>query len=209
MRKGRFTQPASDLARKFSESVSYDRRLYQWDIEGSLAHAEALAAASILSSEELDKMRQGLRQIAQEIEAGTFEWKDELEDVHMNIEAALTARIGPTGAKLHTGRSRNDQIALDLRLYVKHEIDGLTKLIKTLQRALVEVANARRDVVMPGYTHLQRAQPIFLAHYLLAHVEAFDRDVSRLKDCRTRTDVLSLGAGALRLNHCAGSQANR
>jgi argininosuccinate lyase len=197
MRKGRFNQPASDLARKFSESVSYDRRLYRWDIEGSLAHAEALAAAEILSAEELTQIREGLRQIAREIEGGTFEWKDELEDVHMNIEAALTARIGAAGAKLHTARSRNDQIALDLRLYVKSEIENVAELIRGLQRALVQMADAQGDVVMPGYTHLQRAQPIFLSHCLLGHVEALDRDVTRLKDCLTRTDVMPLGAGAL------------
>jgi len=197
MRKGRFSQPAADAARHFSESVSFDRRLYHQDIAGSLAHAEALASAGILGSEELTQIRKGLHTIEQEIAAGTFEWKDELEDVHMNIEAALTAKIGAAGAKLHTARSRNDQIALDLRLYVKHEIESVTNLIRSLQHALVEVADAHRDVVMPGYTHLQRAQPIFLAHCLLAHVEALDRDVSRLKDCRTRTDVLPLGAGAL------------
>jgi len=198
MRKGRFAQPASDLARKFSESVSFDRRLYRWDIEGSVAHAEALAAAGILSGDEFNKIREGLGQIAQDIEAGTFEWKDDLEDVHMNIEATLTARIGAAGAKLHTARSRNDQIALDLRLYVKDEIDNVTILIRALQRALVELADTHRDVVMAGYTHLQRAQPIFLAHYLLGHVEAFDRDVTRLKDCLSRTDVLPLGAGGSR-----------
>jgi len=197
MRKGRFSQPAADAARHFSESVSFDRRLYHQDIAGSLAHAEALASAGILGSEELTQIRKGLHTIEQEIAAGTFEWKDELEDVHMNIEAALTAKIGAAGAKLHTARSRNDQIALDLRLYVKHEIDGVTKLVRSLQRALIDVADAHRDVVMPGYTHLQRAQPIFLAHYLLAHIEALDRDVTRLKDCRIRSDVLPLGAGAL------------
>lgn len=197
MRKGRFKQPANELARKFSESVSFDRRLYHHDIAGSIAHAEALAAAGILNREELDRIRNGLKEIEREIDAGTFNWDESLEDVHMNIEAALTNRIGAAGAKLHTARSRNDQVALDLRLYVKSEIIEIQRAIKPLQLALLELATENSDVVMPGYTHLQRAQPIFLAHYLLGQIEALERDRSRLDDCFARTDVLPLASGAL------------
>src|SRR3954467_7672201 len=197
MRKGRFSSPASELAQRFSESVSFDHRLYKYDIAGSIAHAEALAAAGLIDSKELESIRNGLQQIETEIDAGTFEWKTTLEDLHMNIEAALTQRIGAAGGKLHTGRSRNDQVALDLRLYVKAEIAHVNESLKALQRALLQLATGHSDIVMPGYTHLQRAQPIFFAHYLLGQVEAFARDRSRLDDCLTRTDLLPLGAGAL------------
>jgi len=197
MRKGRFSSPASELAQRFSESVSFDHRLYKYDIAGSIAHAEALAAAGLIDSKELESIRNGLQQIETEIDAGTFEWKTTLEDLHMNIEAALTQRIGAAGGKLHTGRSRNDQVALDLRLYVKAEIAHVNESLKALQRALLQLATGHSDIVMPGYTHLQRAQPIFFAHYLLGQVEAFARDRSRLDDCLARTDLLPLGAGAL------------
>jgi argininosuccinate lyase len=197
MRKGRFHKPAAEIARRYSESVSIDRRLYRHDIAGSMAHAAALAQAGILTSEEREKIEKGLRVIEQEIEAGKFKWNESLEDVHMNIEAALTKRIGAAGAKLHTARSRNDQIALDLRLYVKAEIDEVSSCLRDLQRALLNLAEQHADVVMPGYTHLQRAQPIHFAHYLLGQMEAFARDSERLRDCLTRTDVLPLGSGAL------------
>jgi argininosuccinate lyase len=197
MRKGRFHKPAAEIARRYSESVSIDRRLYRHDIAGSMAHAAALAQAGILTSEEREKIEKGLRAIEQEIEAGKFKWNESLEDVHMNIEAALTKRIGAAGAKLHTARSRNDQIALDLRLYVKAEIDEVSSCLRDLQRALLNLAEQHADVVMPGYTHLQRAQPIHFAHYLLGQMEAFARDSERLRDCLTRTDVLPLGSGAL------------
>ena len=197
MRKGRFSQPASDLARKFSESVSFDHRLYRHDIAGSIAHTEALTAAGIMSHAEFEQIRHGLQEIEQEIESGSFTWDPALEDVHMNIEAALTKRIGAAGAKLHTGRSRNDQVALDLRLYVKGEIGEVIRSLQALQRALVGVAARHSNVVMPGYTHLQRAQPIFFAHYLLAQVEGLARDITRLNDCLVRADVLPLGSGAL------------
>ncbi|MDB6147194.1 MAG: argH1 [Spartobacteria bacterium] len=197
MRKGRFNQPSSELARRFSESVSFDHRLYRYDIAGSIAHASALAAAGIITAEEQHKISDGLREVEQEIECGKFVWDESLEDLHMNVEAALTKRIGEAGAKLHTARSRNDQIALDLRLYVKAEIAGVSERLRGLQMALLELAADHVDVIMPGYTHLQRAQPIFFAHYLLGQIEAFARDTDRLQDCLRRTDVLPLGSGAL------------
>ncbi len=197
MRKGRFNKQAAEVAQRYSESVSFDWRLYPYDIAGSLAHAAALAQAGILTADEREKIDNGLREIEAEIESGKFEWDQSLEDMHMNIEAALTKRIGAAGAKLHTARSRNDQVALDLRLYVKAEIAELGAGLRSLQTALLDLAEQHVDVVMPGYTHLQRAQPIFLAHYLLAQIEAFERDAERLRDCNARTDVLPLGSGAL------------
>ncbi len=197
MRKGRFNEQAAKVAQRYSESVSFDWRLYPYDIAGLLAHAAALAQAGILTADEREKIDNGLREIEAEIESGKFEWDQSLEDMHMNIEAALTKRIGAAGAKLHTARSRNDQIALDLRLYVKAEIPELGVGLRSLQTALLDLAEQHVDVVMPGYTHLQRAQPIFLAHYLLAQIEAFERDAERLRDCNARTDVLPLGSGAL------------
>src|SRR5205807_3585741 len=197
MRIGRFDKPASEKAQLYSESVSIDWRLYAHDIKGSLAHAAALAAAGILTKDEHDQIKAGLTVIEAEIAAGDFRWERSLEDVHMNIEAVLTKRIGTTGAKLHTARSRNDQIALDLRLYVKAEIAEVSLRLRDLQRALLNLAEKHTDVVMPGYTHLQRAQPIALSHYLLGQMEAFKRDAERLRDCLIRADVLPLGSGAL------------
>src|SRR5216684_3373606 len=197
MRKGRFSDAAAEIAQRYSESVSFDWRLYRHDIAGSIAHARALAQAGILTSEELEKIYHGLHDIEKEIADGKFEWERSLEDVHMNIEAALTKRIGAAGAKLHTARSRNDQIALDLRLYVKAESCELRTQLRLLQIALLNFAEQHLDVVMPGYTHLQRAQPITFSHYLLGQMEAFGRDANRLRDCLTRTDVLPLGSGAL------------
>ena len=188
---------AAEIAQRYSQSVSFDRRLYRYDIAGSVAHAAALAHAGILTSEEREKIEKGLREIEIEIDSGKFAWDQSLEDVHMNIEAALTKRIGVAGAKLHTARSRNDQAALDLRLYVKAETGETRSGLRSLQSALLNLAEQHIDVVMPGYTHLQRAQPIFFAHYMLAQIEAFERDADRLSDCLTRTDVLPLGAGAL------------
>src|SRR2546430_9684485 len=175
MRKGRFKKPAAEIAQRYGESVSFDRRLYRYDIAGSIAHGAALARAGIISVDELQKIETELRAIEKEIDSGKFEWERSLEDVHMNIEAALTKRIGAAGAKLHTARSRNDQIALDLRLYVKEESREVDAHLRRLQIALLNLAEQHLDVVMPGYTHLQRAQPIFLAHYLLAQIEAFAR----------------------------------
>src|SRR5438128_12321327 len=197
MRKGRFNKPMAEVAQRYSASVSFDWRLYPHDIAGSIAHAAALAAAGIISADERDKIDNGLRAIKVEIENGKFRWDESFEDVHMNIEAALTKRIGAAGGKLHTARSRNDQVALDLRLYVKAEIAEIGARLRSVQTALLHLADQHVEVVMPGYTHLQRAQPIFFAHYLLAQIEAFERDLERLRDCRTRTDVLPLGSGAL------------
>jgi argininosuccinate lyase len=197
MRTGRFSKPAPEIAQRYSESVSFDWRLYRYDIAGSIAHAAALAQAEIITVDEQQKIESELRAIEKEIESGKFAWDRSLEDVHMNIEAALTKRIGAAGAKLHTARSRNDQIALDLRLYVKEEITEVAVRLRSLQAALLDLAEQHVDVVMPGYTHLQRAQPIFFAHYLLAQIEALERDAERLRDCNARTDVLPLGSGAL------------
>jgi len=197
MRKGRFSQPGSDLAQAFAESVSFDRRLYPHDIAGSIAHASALARAGIISGKEREQIENGLRQIQKEIEEGKFQWDQSLEDVHMNIETALTRQIGAAGAKLHTARSRNDQVALDLRLYVKAEIGAISTRLHKMQTALLNLASEHPDAIMPGYTHLQRAQPMYFAHYLLAQIEAFARDMDRLGDCLARSDVLPLGSGAL------------
>ena len=197
MRKGRFKVPPAEIAKRYSASISFDRRLYRYDIAGSIAHAAALAKAGILSADEQTKIDNGLRAIEAEIESGKFDWDESLEDVHMNIEAVLTKRIGAAGAKLHTARSRNDQVALDLRLYVKTEIAEIDARLRSLQTVLLNLAEQHIDVVMPGYTHLQRAQPIFFAHYLLAQIEAIERDAERLRDCNARTDVLPLGSGAL------------
>jgi argininosuccinate lyase len=197
MRKGRFEKSAAEIAQRFTESVSFDWCLYRQDIAGSIAHAKALSHSGILSAHERNKIEKGLRAIEREIEAGKFKWNESLEDLHMNIEAALTKKIGAPGAKLHTGRSRNDQIALDLRLYIKQQIAETLERLKKLQTALLNLAEQHLDVVMPGYTHLQRAQPISFAHYLLGQMEALQRDADRLRDCLPRVDVLPLGSGAL------------
>ena len=197
MRKGRFQQSLSEVARRYSESASFDRRLYRHDIAGSIAHVTALVKAGIVSAPEQKQIEAGLREIEKELDSGKFQWDASLEDVHMNIESALTKKIGETGAKLHTARSRNDQIALDLRLYVKDQINRTSSQIKKLQTSLLDLAEKNVDVIMPGYTHLQRAQPILFAHYLLGQVEAFARDVERLDNGLERTDVLPLGSGAL------------
>src|SRR3954447_23399271 len=197
MRQGRFDEPASETAQLYSESVSIDWRLYAHDIKGSLAHANALAAAGILSKEEHETIEAALTVIEAEIKAGDFRWERVLEDVHMNIEAALTKRIGPAGAKLHTARSRNDQVALDLRLFVKAEATEVCRRLRELQRAFLNLAERFQNTVLPGYTHLQRAQPIVLGHYFLAHIEAFERDHGRIIDCARRANVLPLGSGAI------------
>ena len=185
------------VAQRYSQSVSFDHRLYHHDISGSLAHALALAKAGIISAAENKKIEAGLREIQKEIESGKFQWDEALEDVHMNIEATLTKKIGEAGAKLHTARSRNDQIALDLRLYLKEQIESVAGSLKKFQGVLLTLAQKHVDLVMPGYTHLQRAQPVFFSHYLLGQMEAFARDRERLSDCRERADFLPLGSGAL------------
>jgi argininosuccinate lyase len=197
MWKGRFNCETSDLVRRLGESISFDWRLYAHDIRGSIAHSRALLRAGILTAEEQASIEAGLREIGEEIARGAFEFSIELEDIHMNIESALTLRIGPTGAKLHTARSRNDQVSLDVRMYCRDEIDLVIGEIGGLQRALVQTATRYQDVVIPGYTHLQRGQPVLFAHHLLAYVEMLGRDVSRLVDCRRRLNVLPLGSGAL------------
>jgi argininosuccinate lyase len=195
-RSGRFAGgPGKDLI-QFTESVSFDCRLWRQDILGSLAHATMLRKAGLLSATELKAIREGLDQIARDIEAGEFTWQVELEDVHMNIEAELTRRV-PAGAKLHTGRSRNDQVALDMRLWLRGQIVELKKELRALQAALAHLAEANLAVVVPGYTHLQRAQPVLLAHHLLAYVEMFQRDQERLSDGLQRVNVCPLGSGAL------------
>jgi len=195
-RSGRFASgPGEDVAR-FTESISFDWRLWRHDIQGSLAHAAMLQRIGVLTRAELKAIQGGLREIAAEIEAGKFTWKAELEDVHMNIEAELTKRV-PAGAKLHTGRSRNDQVALDMRLWTREEICALRIEVRNLQRSLLELALNSDAVIIPGYTHLQRAQPVFFAHHLLAYVEIFARDHDRLADCFQRANVCPLGSGAI------------
>jgi len=197
MWKGRFAQETSALVKRYGESVSFDWWLYAQDIAGSIAHSKGLLKAGILTAEEQQKIETGLRGIRDEIEKGKFEFKESLEDVHMNIEAELTKRIGPAGAKLHTARSRNDQVATDVRLYCRASIDVLAHLINAMQAALIECAERGGDAVMPGYTHLQRGQPVLFAHHLLAYVEMLERDAARLADCRKRVNVMPLGSGAL------------
>ncbi len=194
---GRFSTPTADLLLRYSESISFDWRLWRHDIEGSIAHSAALEAAGLITPEERAKIVAGLREIGAEIEAGKFEFKMELEDIHMNIERELTRRIGDAGAKLHTARSRNDQVALDLRLYLRAECDAISELIRDLQRALVSLGDLNREIIIPGYTHLQRAQPVYFAHHLLAYVEMLDRDAARLSDARKRLNVMPLGSGAI------------
>ena len=197
MRQGRFQQAPSSLLKTYTESVSFDWRLYRHDIRGSIAHARALRNAGVLTEQEFESIRKGLLEIEEDIASGRFRFDPELEDVHMNIEAELTRRIGDAGGKLHTARSRNDQVALDLRLYVRDEIAILCNLIRTFQMALVELAHRHTGAVMPGYTHLQRAQPVFVAHHLLAYVEMAARDSGRLNDCAKRLDDMPLGSGAI------------
>jgi argininosuccinate lyase len=192
-----FTEPMSELVKRYTASVGFDQRLWRADIAGSLAHAGMLAAQRIIGERDLADIQRGLGLISADIEAGRFEWKLELEDVHLNIEARLTQLVGDAGKRLHTGRSRNDQVATDVRLWLRGEIDALALLLVDLQRALVTVAAAHSDTVMPGFTHLQVAQPVSFAHHLLAYVEMFARDAERLADVRKRTNRLPLGAAAL------------
>ena len=195
-RSGRFSGgPAADVA-QFTESISFDWRLWEHDLLGSMAHATMLQTIGVLTKAELKAIIEGLDAIGKEIATGKFRWKDELEDVHMNIESELTKRV-PAGAKLHTARSRNDQVALDVRLWLRDQITGLLSEINNLQRALVALGQHNADVIIPGYTHLQRAQPVYLAHHLLAYVEMLERDCERLWDCHTRVNICPLGSGAI------------
>jgi argininosuccinate lyase len=188
---------ADEQARNYAASIPFDQRLYRQDIEGSIAHARMLAKQGIIAGSEAAAIIKGLKSVRKEIERGKLQFKTELEDIHMNIEARLFEKIGEVAGKLHTARSRNDQMALDLRLFVKEEIGKAIDKIKALQTSLVELAEANKDVIMPGYTHLQQAQPILLAHHLLAYFEMLQRDKERFRDCLRRTDVLALGSGAL------------
>lgn len=194
---GRFQQETDGRMDDFHSSIHFDSRLYREDILGSIAHATMLGECGIISQQEAQAICQGLQEIQAEIEAGKVQFDPTAEDIHMNIEKLLTERIGDPGKKLHTGRSRNDQVALDLRLYLKREIKAIQEQLRKLQAALVGQAEANLDVIMPGYTHLQRAQPILFAHHMLAYFEMLQRDYARLSDCYRRTDVLPLGAGAL------------
>ena len=192
-----FSEPMSDLVKRYTSSVFFDKRLWQADIAGSLAHADMLAAQGIISASDHASIQRGMAQITSEIESGAFEWKLDLEDVHLNIEARLTQLVGDAGKRLHTGRSRNDQVATDVRLWLRGEIDLIGDLLKELQVALVDVAARNVEVILPGFTHLQVAQPVSFGHHMLAYVEMFKRDAERMADVRRRTNVLPLGSAAL------------
>ena len=197
MWKGRFKQEQSDLLKSYGQSITTDWQLYRHDIRGSIAHARALVGAGILSGDEFSQIDSGLRAIGEEIASGRFEFSQDLEDVHMNIESELTRRIGPAGAKLHTARSRNDQVALDFRMFLRDESGKIVDGIREFQRAIVGLASRHPDAILPGYTHLQRAQPVLFAHHLLAYVEMLDRDAGRIVDCARRMDAMPLGSGAI------------
>ncbi len=194
---GRFNQSTERLVEDFTESVSYDRRLYRQDIRGSIAHARMLGERGIIPQKDAQRIIEGLEKILKEIDAGRFEWKKELEDVHMNIEKALTDMIGPAGGRLHTARSRNDQVATDFRLFIKDEIKELDELLKGIQSAFIHQAEKYMGLIMPGFTHLQKAQPVLYSHHMLAYFEMFKRDRQRLSDCVRRVDVCPLGSAAL------------
>ena len=194
---GRGYPPVNEPPDNYTVSIHYDRRLYRQDISGSIAHARMLARQGIITEDDADLIVQGLSAIQEEIEAGAFPWRDELEDIHMNIERRLFEKIGDVAGKLHTARSRNDQVALDLRLYAKEAISDVLDAVHGLREAIVSLAEARADVVMPGYTHLQRAQPVLLAHHMLAYFEMLGRDRERFEEAYRRADVMPLGSGAL------------
>lgn len=194
---GRFSEATDAFVQRFTASIDFDKRLYPQDIQGSIAHATMLEAVGVLSRDEVKQIIDGLESIKQEIEAGEFQWSVELEDVHMNIEAALTKKIGSVGKKLHTGRSRNDQVATDIRLYIRDEIDNIKNLILKLQFALLDLAERESATIMPGFTHLQTAQPVSFGHHMLAWFEMLDRDFERLTDCRKRVNLSPLGSAAL------------
>ncbi len=194
---GRFNEPVAELVKKYTGSIDFDKRLAKWDIQGSLAHAQMLAEAGVLSAEDVANIQQGMSEILAEIEAGKMPWSLDLEDVHMNIERRLTDKIGDAGKRLHTGRSRNDQVATDIRLWLRDEISEIRLLIQALQSALVDLAEQHADVVMPGFTHLQVAQPVSFGHHMLAYVEMLGRDDERMADCRKRVNRMPLGAAAL------------
>ena len=194
---GRFNEPVSELVKRFTASVGFDFRLAEWDIAGSLAHARMLRAVGVLAAEDLSAIERGMAAIRAEIAAGTFAWSVDLEDVHFNIEKRLTALVGDAGKRLHTARSRNDQVATDIRLFLRAAIDQIVGLVKGLQGALADTAEKHAAVIMPGFTHMQVAQPVTFGHHLLAYFEMLERDVERLRDCRRRVNRLPLGAAAL------------
>ena len=193
----RFSEPVSDLVKRYTASVFFDKRLAPHDIDGSLAHAAMLAQQGIISGADHAAIVQGMAQIRAEIEAGKFDWQLDLEDVHLNIEKRLTELVGDAGKRLHTGRSRNDQVATDIRLYVRAAIDDIDLLLRALRAALLDLAEQHADTIMPGFTHLQVAQPITFGHHMMAYVEMFGRDAERMQDCRKRVNRLPLGAAAL------------
>ena len=194
---GRFNEPVDEFVARFTASVNFDQRLYRQDIQGSIAHAQMLCNASVLTADERDQIINGLQEIETQIESGEFVWSVPLEDVHMNIEAALTDKIGIVGKKLHTGRSRNDQVATDIKLWLRDQIDQIAPILTRLQRGMVELAANEANTIMPGFTHLQTAQPVTFGHHLLAWNEMLERDYSRLQDCRQRLNQSPLGAAAL------------
>jgi argininosuccinate lyase len=193
----RFSEPVSDLVKRYTASVFFDNRMAKADIQGSLAHAEMLAAQGIIPATDLAEIQRGMAQISQEIESGKFEWLLDLEDVHLNIEKRLTELVGDAGKRLHTGRSRNDQVATDIRLYVRSAIDDISGLLHALRSALTDLAEQHADTILPGFTHMQVAQPITFGHHMLAYVEMFGRDAERMADCRKRVNRLPLGSAAL------------
>jgi argininosuccinate lyase len=194
---GRFSKGTDDLVAQFSESVSYDQRLYPYDVQGSIAHVTMLAEQGIIAAGDAQAIARELEAIKARLDAGDFELKSELEDIHMNIESALIAKLGDVGARVHTGRSRNDQVNTDERLYLRHEVEEIRTALRTMQQALVELASRNPSAILPGLTHLQNAQPVLFAHHLLAYVEMFERDRERLADCRKRINRCPLGAGAI------------
>ncbi len=194
---GRFSEPVDERVKRFTASVGFDQRLARFDIQGSIAHARMLRHVSVLSAADVADIERGLAQIQADIDAGRFVWSVDLEDVHLNIERRLTELVGDAGKRLHTGRSRNDQVATDLRLYLRDAIDSIRDLVRSLRRSLVDLADAHADTVMPGFTHLQVAQPVTFGHHLMAYVEMLKRDDGRLADARRRTNQLPLGSAAL------------
>ena len=194
---GRFADSPEEAVKEFTESISFDKRLYKYDIKGSIAHVTMLADSAIIPSTDAEQIKKSLKEIEVRIDNGDFEFCKELEDIHMHIENALIEAIGETGARLHTGRSRNDQVALDIRLYMLDVSNDIINGIKGLQKALVGQADLNADAIMPGFTHLQHAQPVLYAHHLLAYTEMFERDIQRIADCRKRFNTMPLGSGAL------------
>ena len=193
----RFSEPVTELVKRYTASVTFDKRLALFDIQGSLAHAEMLCAQKIISKQDYADIQRGMAQMREEIASGKLEWRIDLEDVHMNLETRLTEIVGEAGKRLHTGRSRNDQVATDVRLYLRAAIDDINGFLKNLRLALLALAEPHAATIMPGFTHLQVAQPVTFGHHLLAYIEMFGRDTERMMDCRKRVNRLPLGAAAL------------